>query len=530
MHIFEIEKKDGLEKAISADHLVTYASQAEPCHSDISSVIKNAKLSHKTLASYSDADLYYVKSILVSSTWNKNDDIFDSKEIWAARNTPEDKPTNLEHNEHDIIGHIVSNWPIDEEGNILPEDISFDDLPEKYHILTASVIYKTFSDPELKSRAEKLIDEINNGTKYVSMECYFKGFDYGLRNLSTGEYKILSRSDETAFLTKHLRAYGGLGEHEGYKIGRVLRGITFSGKGYVDKPANPDSIIFNKNSIASFVNQNTIEEKNQYFDDTGVSNDKLPTKMENITMSLENDIAEVKEVLASIDTGLKNTVKEAKEQVSVLEARNAELVSSVAEIKAELETAKSELETVKTELEVSNTELAAASEKAEQDKTEANAAHTEALSKIQEQLFAANEVIAGYKKQEEEMAMKEKKMKRMASLIEAGLDQETVAATIDQLDSVDDATFENFTSLLAAKKPPFMMEKEEDKNGKNKKEEKKVASESEIADESVLETAEPEETIDISVGGSEDEDSSTQAALIDFVFNRLGKTLKSKGE
>ena len=32
-----------------------------------------------------DADLYYVQSILVSSSWNRNDDVFDRAEVWAAQ-------------------------------------------------------------------------------------------------------------------------------------------------------------------------------------------------------------------------------------------------------------------------------------------------------------------------------------------------------------------------------------------------------------------------------------------------------------
>ena len=48
------------------------------------------------------------------------------------------------------------------------------------------------------------------------MECFFKGFDYGLLNSETGEYKVLARNEETAFLTKYLRAYGGDGKHQNY--------------------------------------------------------------------------------------------------------------------------------------------------------------------------------------------------------------------------------------------------------------------------------------------------------------------------
>ena len=180
MILFDQEIKDGLGEKIIASNSISYASIAEPCDTE-----NTTKMSAKISASLSDADLYYVQSILVSSSWNKNDDIFDKAEVWKARKTPEDKPTNLEHDENLIIGHITSNWPIDEDGNIIQETIDANELPEKFHIVTGSVIYKAFSSPELKERAEKLIAEIENGTKYVSMECYFNGFDYGLIEKST---------------------------------------------------------------------------------------------------------------------------------------------------------------------------------------------------------------------------------------------------------------------------------------------------------------------------------------------------------
>jgi hypothetical protein len=58
---------------------------------------------------------------------------------------------------------------------------------------------------------------------------------------------------------------------------------------------------------------------------------------------------------------------------------------------------------------------------------------------------------------------------------------------------------------------------------------KKKASEDELTE--ALENAEVAEEADLSVGSDETEDemTSTRAALIDFVYNRLGKTL-DKGE
>ena len=108
MKLFETEIVDGLSEKIlgkSASSIV-YASEALPCKTNY------MRPTHiKSLASLADADLYYVQSILVTSSWNKNDDIFDKAEVWLAKDTPEDKPTNLEHDESSIIGHITANWP-----------------------------------------------------------------------------------------------------------------------------------------------------------------------------------------------------------------------------------------------------------------------------------------------------------------------------------------------------------------------------------------------------------------------------------
>jgi hypothetical protein len=164
MKIFEQEKKDGLEENIKASASFTYACSVES--SDVN--IKKDEI--KALAGVDDKDLYYTQSILVSTDWNKNDDIFDSKEVWAAKDTPTHKPTNIEHQESKIVGHIINNWPITEEGVIISDGTPIENLPSKYHVLTASVIYTGFTEPELRERTSDLIQEIEAGTKYVSME------------------------------------------------------------------------------------------------------------------------------------------------------------------------------------------------------------------------------------------------------------------------------------------------------------------------------------------------------------------------
>ena len=173
MKVYAQEITDGIAEQIQTQASVSYASLVEPS----SSANHNAK-SLKALASLNDSDLYYVQSILVSSSWNKNDDIFDKEEVWAAKNTPEDKPTNLNHDENLIVGHITSNWPITEDGVLIDKDTPVENLPNKFHILTGSVIYKAYQSDDLRNRTMGLIEEIENGTKYVSMECFFKGYNF----------------------------------------------------------------------------------------------------------------------------------------------------------------------------------------------------------------------------------------------------------------------------------------------------------------------------------------------------------------
>lgn len=499
MKIFAQEIKDGLESQISSSASVSYAALVEPC----SNKPKFNKL--KSLASYDDNDLYYVQSILVSSNWNKNDDIFDKAEVWAAKSTPEDKPTNLDHDEKTIIGHIIANWPITEDGILIDENTPVDNLPNKYHILTGSVIYKSFTIPELQSRAEKLINEIQNGTKYVSMECFFKGFDYGLIDKSTGDYKILARNEETAYLTKFLRAYGGLGEHENYKIGRVLRNITFSGKGFVDKPANPDSVIFN-NEIISMDNN----KKNDNLSKAGVSYNQSNLNAEKHTMSLDlepvmNEVAEIKAKLDAI-----TSVAELKDKNSELENTIKAHEAVIAENKASLDA------------------LTLEKEEAAKKMDEEMKKKDEEVSKVKCELDAANEIIADYKAKEEDMKKQEKKMARKASLLNSGFDAEVADATIEKFEDLSDDAFDAITSLWAAKMPPWL-----NKEDKNKKDKNKASDGTDPVDETALDSVDETEDVDLGVGETEtDVESSTEAtraALVEFVYNRLGKQL-NKGE
>ena len=255
--VYKAEAQAGLDGVINSPEsraVVAYCPllcNDKICDSIKPSVIDESKIS--AIAQNSDQfDLHYMYTILATTGWNRNDDVFDRLEMWNARDTAEDKPFNLGHDPKAIIGHITGNSVVDENYELVNHDSEFDSLPNKFHILTSAVIYRHVSsrDAELTEKTEGLLEEIASGKKwFVSMEALFSDFDYALVD-AQGKHKTVSRNEETAFLTKHLRSYGGVGEYEGYRVGRLMKGLTFSGKGLVENPGNPESIIFkNEDSV-----------------------------------------------------------------------------------------------------------------------------------------------------------------------------------------------------------------------------------------------------------------------------------------
>ena len=323
-------------------------------------------ISELVVGSESDTDLYRTKSILVSTNWNKNDDVFDKLQVWAARNTPSHKPTNIGHDEHQLCGHITNTWAIDSEGKIIADNIDLNDLPNLYHIVNGAVIYKIWQDKNLIERTEKLIAEIEDGKKFVSMECIFSDFDYAISEADdvSENFNIVARCEETAWITKHLRAYGGTGTYENKRVGRLLKNITFCGKGYVDKPANPNSIIFAK-ELATALNWDFEKENITNLNEGGVY--LIETNSE-VIMD-ENEKKQLDEKLQAAE----NKVVEAEKKVGELVQSNESLVAKIAALEHDIAEKDSKIdELIKIESEL----------KEEVNKIRANELKTNRISKL----------------------------------------------------------------------------------------------------------------------------------------------------
>ena len=341
MKIHKQEILDGLSEKIEASASVSLDAQ----------ILIDSDLDHpskeeiqKTLAGYGHSnpdqvDLYYLNAVLVSTGWNKNDDVFAAEEAWAARDTPVDKQFNYMHDESDIIGHITGSTVVDTNGT----KIEAEELPpEKFDIITSAVLYKSWSDPELRERMSQLVSEIEEGKWAVSMECLFSDFDYSVVS-PNGEMKVVARNDESAFLTKHLRVYGGKGEYEGYKVGRLLRNIAFSGKGLVNKPANPRSIILQPEEDPfddNFTNSVNVEEFNMADDQKVESSD---IEVEAAVASVNDELETIKADHEAVVDGLTATIAERDAKITELEESAAALTSELEETKVKLDETSTQL-------------------------------------------------------------------------------------------------------------------------------------------------------------------------------------------
>jgi len=487
MKIFPKEIKDGIGELVKSTATIAYCSEASLQTGTLEAAennISNPEILSKVIAENKDQrDLFYLESILVSTMWNKNDDVFLPKPTWAARNTPEDKQFNFMHDENDIIGHITGSYVLTKDGKAVSDETDAQ-MPDDFDIVTQAVLYNSWMETDNRERMEVILEEIAEGKWYVSMECLFAGFDYALIDPEGGA-KVLTRDEASAFLTKHLRAYGGTGEYEGYKIGRALSNISFSGKGLVSKPANPRSVILNSKSTASF----------------------------NVNIDSKLSIGEIN-----------------MSDQSLLEKQ-------LAETKAELEGAKSEVATVKAKIEESKDlefaskveayEIAAKQAIADAEKLGETIKSTQArVAELEDALAASKEALSAAEITMSEMKQKEKAEKRKAALVEAGLDEDEVSESLASFGTLEDEAFDSIVAMVKKNKAKFEKfskddDKKDDKKKDTKKEDKDAKAEeqteaSEEAAESALDDVESSEAELNTDDTSEDEVASAQASVSDY--------------
>jgi len=187
-------------------------------------------------------DLQYFSAVFVSSGANLNHAYFLPSELVKAEGTIINKAMDIEHNEDEIVGHIYNRAFTDKSGNKLEteelssmEAASLDE--QEMHIVIAGILYK--------NRFPNLAKEVADGKWCVSMEAYFRNYDVKVGEMifSRPEAEALGLACDDSIFGRMAKVLKKGAEIASGEIDRVLRGITFSGCGFVKKPANPPSVI-----------------------------------------------------------------------------------------------------------------------------------------------------------------------------------------------------------------------------------------------------------------------------------------------
>ena len=484
IEVFEQEIFDGLAELIT-DNSIAYtldiATGPSVDYSKISDMIAKASLDEQT-----DTTLFPIESILATIGINLNDDVFLAEEVLKARHTPVDKPFNKMHNQDDIIGHMTASRLLDGNYNEV-EGGEFE------HIAVSSVIYKVWRDPDRQAEINQIIEDIQAGVWKVSMECIFPRFDYAIIT-PEGKQVIIERNESTAYLSKYLRKYKGPGYYNNNKIGRVLRDINFCGKGLVDNPGNPYSVIF---------------KNNEKFSGALASLDEI----KEMVMS-EQEKAELERAKAEAETAKADLAK-FKEEAA--EAAANKLNEAVAQRDAIIAEQKTTIAGLQTDLATVNTSLAGLTEELETVKAE--------KTTVAEKLGVAEAAL-------ETVRVEKAIAVRTQALTDAGVSKEKAEALLEKFASASDELFATLVSTVAEFKPFTKKDDEKDKDKEKDKDDKAKADTDTTSSTADFSQANLDVSADLNVATAE-KVSEDKKAIASYLMNNVltaGKTVKTKGD
>jgi len=297
----------------------------------------------------SQADLLHVEAVLVSEGINDNDDAFTREELKRAISSPILKPMNWQHQDDQILGAMYAVEARDTQGNALAvEDIE----DQAIELVIQGVVWHHL--PHIKATANQIVQRVEKGDLFVSMECWFDDYDFGLYTQAGELFDRIARKPETAFLDAHLRANGGTGKYNGMRIGRALSGINFGGVAFVDRPANKRSFILNHFAFDPLAEVEEVEasrdglDQDQVFTQTTLlGNEQEPTE---VTMNdLNRAAASADEIQKGVEQALeaRQRIEAAERTVSDLSkatAQNAQLEGELAKAKSALEELRSAID------------------------------------------------------------------------------------------------------------------------------------------------------------------------------------------
>lgn len=419
MKVYELESKiaDRIKSNISASCVMSLDIK-----SNKTTAADNIPILDMLRPSSLNEDSIWTPAILVTTNWNKNDDVFTPSETFEAKDTPINKPVNWQHNgeedNNEIIGVINSSIAVDDRYIPITEPIN------KFHIAIGMIVWSKYF-PDYAAKISMLVDE---NKLFVSMECFFNDFGYALKD-SSGTIRLVERDENTSKLSQYLRAYGGPGQLTirgvTYQIGRWVKDITFSGVAYVYNPANPESVIISDPESGIF-EEDEIESFASY----------KPATKSLISLILKENLIDC--VLDNIEKG--ETMADTKANDTVANEAVAKLEAEKATLQAKMDELQCQLNNLNAQMKDNMDNLKCAEDKVKCAEDKVKCAETELMAKLAEAEKSATASIADKELKIKELAENlQAAQSKLTDIEKSGIAQKRLVALKEFSDVTDDA-------------------------------------------------------------------------------------------
>ena len=294
--------------------------------------------------------------------FNRNGDGINSESAAKVLEYFKHKPTNIEHNKENVVGHIVSASFSNLETNDIMEMSEAKGKEDPFNISLGAVIYRSVNK-EFADLVENSVDPESSFYHKVSAswEIGFNDFVIAMGSDKLSDAKIITSENEIDELKPFLKAFGGNGRtEEGDEVYRLITGEIFPlGIGFTANPAadvkglitqmEDDSIDFEKDQIEknekniSQIEKNTvIKRKHTVMENNEILNDlvsALEDKVSNKKFS-EEAVATVSKIIN--DAILQRNEEFLKDKES-LENEKEELAKAAESQSQEIEDLRKEL-------------------------------------------------------------------------------------------------------------------------------------------------------------------------------------------
>lgn len=330
----------------------------------------------------------------VVNKFNKNDDGMDAITASQIIKNFVHKPTNIEHDKSQIVGHIVSaGFSEYDQDNSLISIEEAASRKDAFNISLGAVVYK-YANKDFANMIQRSVDPSDTIYQHISTswEIGFNDFSIAVGGEDFSSCEIITNPKSFEEMKAKLKAYGGSGKlNDGSKIYRILKGEVFPlGIGFTTNPAADVKGLFSDQVEPSAF---SIKEKKSIFNikhplfdkknESKISQDKIlavnNTKIK--TMDVEKILLELKDVLLEKKFSEEAVANMTNTFADAIKQKDAEYKESLVAAAKEKEALAAEREALKTSMAEIREQLASSSQKL---------AEFEAFKKIEEGLARFN--------------------------------------------------------------------------------------------------------------------------------------------